>query len=73
MPSFNFNVPITRDATNWGNVLVDTLKQSFTQLSKQIADNNVSQLTEQIQKLTVTVQEGINGVRETANEALQFL
>ena len=39
--SFDFNVPFTRDAGIWANLLVETLKQSFSQISEQIANNNM--------------------------------
>jgi len=72
MAAFEFNVPLTRDASNWGTSLVDTLKQSFTQISKQIADNNVKP---QIEQLTLTITEAIqtiNSTNETAHEALRL-
>ena len=72
MSAFEFNVTLTRDPLNWGTLLVETLKKSFTHISQQIEDNSVKQ---EIEQLTLTVKESIesiNGVKKTADEALQL-
>ena len=48
--SFDFNVPFTRDAGIWANLLVETLKQSFSEISEQIANNNLRSELEDLKK-----------------------
>lgn len=72
MATFEFKVPVTRDFSNWGSQLVETLKVSFSKISQQINDNNVR---EEIQDLTTTIQNSIvsiTAVKSTADEALQL-
>ena len=63
MSAFDFNEPLTRDVTNWGTLLVNTLKESFTQISKQIADINVNK---QIEQLADTLAVGTRGSTPSA-------
>ena len=67
--SFDFNVPFTRDAGIWANLLVETLKQSFSQISEQIANNNMRSELEDLKKTFTT---SIDGIKITADDALHL-
>ena len=67
--SFDFNVPFTRDAGIWANLLVETLKQSFSQISEQIANNNMRSELEDLKKTFTT---SIDGIKTTADDALHL-
>ena len=63
MPStFEFNVPIRKN-TNWGNLLVETLRQSFGKLSEQLENVTVKS---ELKDLKESLASSIDVIKTTA-------
>ena len=69
MPStFEFKVPIRKN-TNWGNLLVETLRQSFGKLSEQLENVTVKS---ELKDLKESLTSSIDVIKTTACDALQI-
>ena len=74
MSAFDFNVTLTRDITNWGTLLVDTLKDSFEKLNSKLDGINDRSMNvkQELIDLNKSITKRIDTVQNTADEALRI-